>query len=70
MAALGWGATQSAQANAFSRHQRGKATNTLKTHYRALQLWAQFLNNSAENRRMTLHFRPKRSSPNRQGGGV
>jgi hypothetical protein len=42
------GATQSAQANRFSRSQRGKSTNTLKTQYRALQLWAQFLNDSAE----------------------
>jgi hypothetical protein len=40
MAAIGWGATQWAQANAFSRYQRGKSNNTLKTQYRALQLWA------------------------------
>jgi hypothetical protein len=48
MAAIGWGATQWAQANAFSRYQRGKSENTLKTQYRALQLWAQFLSISAE----------------------
>jgi hypothetical protein len=48
LAALGWGATQSAQAKAFSRYQRGKSQNTLKTQCRALQLWAQFLNDSAE----------------------
>ncbi len=48
LAALGWGATQSARANVFRSYQHGKANTTLKTKYRALQLWAQFLNDSAE----------------------
>jgi hypothetical protein len=48
MVELGLGAFQSAQANIFSCYQRGKSTNTRKTQYRALQMWAQFLNCSAE----------------------
>jgi hypothetical protein len=38
MAAIGRGATQWAQANAFSRYQRGKSENTFKNHFRALEL--------------------------------
>jgi hypothetical protein len=48
MAALGWGATQPAQAKAFCHYQRGNSTNTFKTQYRALQSWAHFLNASAD----------------------
>jgi hypothetical protein len=47
MAAIGWGATQWAQANAFSRYQRGKSENTLKNHFRALELRVSFLNAAA-----------------------
>ena len=48
MAAIGWGATQWAQANAFSRYQHGKSKITLKNHFRALELWASFLNAAAD----------------------
>jgi hypothetical protein len=47
MAATGWGATQWAQVNAFSRYQHGKSENTLKNHFIASELWAGFLNAAA-----------------------
>jgi hypothetical protein len=69
MAALGWGAAQPAQAKAFCHYQRGNSTNTLKTQYRALQLWAQFPNDSAEKQGHESAFSAEQSFSNPAGWG-